>query len=173
MNWILFGFKGSGKTYYGSRLGLPFVDTDQLIEEKEELSPREIVLKKGTSYFLNIEKQVIAALSLTGTIIAVGGSTVLDEDNLLLLQKLGKLLYLRCPKTVLKKRILTPPLPSFIDPKNPEESFEKMYCTRKPKYETIPSLWIDLENKSEKEVFKALWQAINLDRSFASPHGAS
>jgi shikimate kinase len=93
-------------------------------------------------------------------VIAVGGGAVLDPENLIHLLRLGKMLYLKCPKEILKQRTH-----SFF------QDFEKMYSIRKPKYETIPSTWIETEKKSEQEVLEAIWQVINLDKSSGSPHG--
>lgn len=169
MNWILFGFKGAGKSYFAKRLGLPYIDTDNLIEKKEQMSVRDLVLQKGEDYFRQVEKEIVVSLNVTKTIIAVGGRTVLDSENLAILQKLGTLIYLKCPKEVLKKRMLTPPLPTFLK----DTSFEKMYYERIPKYETIAAKWIELEGKTDKEIIEAIWQVINLEKSLASPHGAS
>jgi len=130
---------------------------------------RDIVLQKGENYFREIEKEIVASLSVTETVIAVGGRTVLELENLNALQKLGTLVYLKCPKELLKKRLLVPPLPTFL--KN--TTFEKMYYERKPKYETIPATWIELDGKTNQEVLEELWQVINLEKSLASPHGAS
>lgn len=173
MNWILFGFKGAGKTYFGRRLGLPFIDTDEQIERKEGMSPRNICLQKGEDYFRELEKEVISSLTLSQTVIAVGGGTVLNSQNLNHLQRLGKMLYLKCPKEVVKKRMLTPPLPSFLDPCDPEGSFEKMYTTRKNKYEKIPATVVDLAGKNEQTILEELWQAIDLDNSSPSQLGES
>src|SRR5690606_39315060 len=52
---ILVGYMGSGKTTIGKNLslltGLPFVDLDTYIEEKENLSIQEIFKTKGEIYF--------------------------------------------------------------------------------------------------------------------------
>jgi len=63
MNLILFGFKKCGKTYYGKRiakeLGLPFLDTDQRLEEiyslmtGEFLTFREIFANWAKTLFAN------------------------------------------------------------------------------------------------------------------------
>lgn len=155
LNWILFGFKGAGKTYYGSRLKLPFIDTDQLVG----MAPNEIPIEK----FRKLEKKVILSLDPTNTVISVGGGAVLDPENLAHLQKLGALIYLKCPKSILKTR----PLPNFVS------DFEEMYATRIKIYESIPATVIDLEGKTTQEVLEGLWQAINLETSSASQLGES
>ena len=124
MNWILCGFKGCGKSFFGARLSLPFLDLDRLIEERERLCVRDIVLQKGEAYFRKLEKETALSLEVEGHVIAVGGGTLLDPISQAHLRSLGPLIYLKCPKQILKKRILIPPLPTFI--KN-NDDFEKIY----------------------------------------------
>lgn len=170
MNWILFGFKSVGKTHFGRLLGakshIPFLDIDELIEKKAKLSIPGIVRKKGEQAFRKLEEEVITNLCVENHIISVGGGSVLCQNNLRHLQNLGKLIYLKGPKNLIKKRLLTPPLPSYLDPKDPEGSFEKMYCTRILKYETISSFTVHVGAKSEPEILEELWQVINSVTSF-------
>ena len=156
MNWILFGFKGVGKTYFGSRLGLPLIDTDQLIEERENRSIRELIKQKGELYFRECERQVVQTLCVANHIIAVGGGTVCDLENLKHLQALGTLIYLRRTKESVKEKLLTPPLPTFLE----NETFEKHYSTRIAKYERIPSIGIELDGKTDQAILEELWQVI-------------
>jgi len=171
LNWILFGFKGAGKTYFGrllaQRTNLSFLDTDELIEKREKMSCRHISLERGELHFRSLEKELITNLDVKDHIISLGGGSILDRENRIYLQKLGQLIYLKCPKDLLKKRMLIPPLPSFIDPSDPEGSFETMYCTRKPQYEIIPSRAIHLAKKTDQEILEELWQVINSVISFA------
>jgi len=170
LNWILCGFKSCGKTYFGKKLGLPFIDIDDLIESEQQMPIRRIVLSKGMKYFRQIVQNTICNLHIENHIIAIGGGALENEKNRIHLQKLGTFIYLNCPKKVLKKRILTPPLPTFI---NSKKTFDQIYSQRIPQYETLSSHQIQLENKTDAQVLEALWQVINLDRSFGSPLGES
>jgi len=170
-NWILFGFKGAGKTHFGKLMGAPFVDTDDLIEKKKALSIRQLVQQKGEPYFRHVEREVIAHLNVQKHIIAVGSGAVLHKQNLKNLQLLGKMIYLKCPKAILKKRMLCAPIPTYLDAQDPEGSFEKMYCTRISIYERIPSYILNLEGKTESEILEKLWQVINSATSSGSPPG--
>ncbi len=164
MNIILFGFKSCGKTTTGKllakRLGRPFIDNDEVIEKQyaekhgRHLSFRQICLEEGEEVFYSVlEKK--ALLSLTGVrdaIISVGGSCVLQEGKLKILQQLGTLIYLRIDKEPLRKRILSAPLPAFFDAQDPEGSFEKMYQERVQQYEKIPCIAIDVTGKTEEQI---------------------
>lgn len=176
-NWILFGFKRCGKTYFGLRLAQkmnrPFLDIDSLIEQKNGLPCREIALQFGDPYFRELESHTVRSLQCHNTIIALGGGTILFQNNLNHLKKLGTFIYLKCPKETLKQRLLTPPLPSYLNPDHPEDSFEKIYSTRIKQYETIPAHHIDLQAKSDTQILEELWHLTNSVTSFASQPGGN
>ena len=60
---VLIGFMGAGKTAIGKslaqKLQIPFLDTDQLIEKKVNLSIPKIFEEKGESFFRQQEKEVL------------------------------------------------------------------------------------------------------------------
>lgn len=147
-NVILCGFKSCGKTTLAKKIaektGLHYIDTDELISKNN----RKFYLEMGPEAFRDIEKKVIQALmGFQNCVIATGGGAVLDPENVILLKQLGRIFYLRVPKEELKRRLLQDTLPAFIDPNNPDESFEKMYQSRKDLYEQIADQIIDNEEQ--------------------------
>jgi shikimate kinase len=80
---VLIGFMGAGKSTVGrevaSRLGLPFVDSDSVIEERERRAVAEIFAHDGESAFRKLERRVVHDL-LTGppAVLALGGGAVED-----------------------------------------------------------------------------------------------
>lgn len=166
-NLILFGYKSSGKTFFGSLLAkeleIPFIDTDQLVEKlykkefREECNCRQISIKMGESGFRMLEKRVIDDLSeVTNTIIALGGGAVLNSENCLKLEKLGKLVYLEADKETIKHRIFSDEIPSFLDPTDPEKSFEIMYEQRRPIYEKVSLFKIKIHGKTDQQILGEL-----------------
>jgi 3-dehydroquinate synthase/shikimate kinase/3-dehydroquinate synthase len=75
---VLVGFMGAGKTTVGhllsEKLGLPFVDSDLVIEQRERRSVRDIFDSDGEPAFRQIEHRVVAEL-LDGpdAVLALGG----------------------------------------------------------------------------------------------------
>jgi shikimate kinase len=75
---VLVGFMGAGKTTVGrllaARLGLPFTDSDQVIEQRAGRPVRQIFAEDGEPAFRALEHQVIAEL-LDGPalVLALGG----------------------------------------------------------------------------------------------------
>ena len=75
---VLVGFMGAGKTTVGhllsARLGVPFVDSDLVIEQRSGRPVRQIFAEDGEPAFRALEHEVIAGL-LDGpdAVLAVGG----------------------------------------------------------------------------------------------------
>lgn len=101
-NIVLTGMPGSGKTTVGKRLaedmGRPYLDVDELIEEKTGEKPGQIILSQGEAVFRDVETEVIRELSTTnGNIIATGGGAILRKENIDLLRMNGKIHFLDRP----------------------------------------------------------------------------
>jgi shikimate kinase len=75
---VLVGFMGAGKTTVGhllsERLGLPFVDSDLVIEQRAGRSVRQIFAEDGEPAFRELERQIVADL-IDGpeAVLALGG----------------------------------------------------------------------------------------------------
>lgn len=166
MNYILFGFKSCGKSFYGKKLakhlGWEFVDTDKVIEllyksiYLEKLNCSEIYKKLGSQGFRELEKKAIFSLKdKMSAVISVGGGGLLDPENVTFLLSLGRLFYLKVDKRTLKERIFSfHELPAFLDPLDPLTSFETIYKDRMSVYEKIPATCLDLDDKTEEEVIE-------------------
>ena len=85
-NLVLTGMAGVGKTTIGKilsdKLDMPFVDTDEVIEDRENMSIPEIFDSKGEEYFREVESEVIKeVLSKHRQVVSLGGGAILREDN--------------------------------------------------------------------------------------------
>ena len=84
---ILLGYMGCGKSTIANNLskniGIPFVDLDKKIEEKENLSINAIFEKHGEIYFRKVEHDVFVELlnSPQQLIIGLGGGTPCYANN--------------------------------------------------------------------------------------------
>ena len=108
-NIALTGFMAVGKTVVGRklarRLKWDFVDLDRAIEEAEGMKVKEIFEKKGEPFFRELEKRKLSeVLCGNGQIIATGGGTVVDEENLRLLLEKSLLICLTAPPEKLVRR---------------------------------------------------------------------
>lgn len=101
-NIVLIGMPDSGKSTVGALLakktGRTLYDTDVLTATREGKTVREIFLQDGEKAFRTAEDKTVRDLSgKTGCIIATGGGTVLNAENVRLLKKNGKLFFLDRP----------------------------------------------------------------------------
>ena len=171
-NLILFGYKSSGKTYFGKllsqELGCGFVDTDQLVEDFYEkkfckrLNCRQISIQIGEEGFRQLERYVIDSLEgVTNTVIAVGGGVVLNPVNCDSLSRNGKFVYLEVEKKIIKERIFREGVPSFLDSHNLERSFEAMHEKRKPIYENMGLFKVSVRGKTDRQVLDELQKIVS------------
>ena len=104
---VLTGMPGSGKTTVGKllaeQLGRRFYDSDDEITSRTGRTPNEIIRADGEAAFRDVERDVIAALSLEpGCVIATGGGAILREENIRHLRANGRIFFLdRKPEDIL------------------------------------------------------------------------
>ena len=98
-NLILIGFMGTGKTSLGkllaNKLGRGFVDLDQKIERDAGMTIPKIFELHGEKYFRELEKKAVREVSeRKNLVIATGGGTVKDAENVRLLKNSGVIICL-------------------------------------------------------------------------------
>jgi shikimate kinase len=108
-NIVLIGMPGAGKSTIGvllaKALGMSFVDTDLLIQEKEGRLLQDIIEQDGVEKFLGIEETVILQLANANCVIATGGSVIYRNDAVRSLKKNGRLLYLKLRYDEIEQRL--------------------------------------------------------------------
>lgn len=110
MNVVLIGFRAAGKTTVGRRLSTllqrAFVDSDEMIEQRQKMAIEEIVRRHGWDRFRTIEREVISELSnYDHLIISAGGGVPVDPENVKGLKKKGLLIWLKADVEVLLERM--------------------------------------------------------------------
>lgn len=107
---ILIGYRCTGKTVIGrqlaARLGLPFIDTDALVEANAGQTIREMIAAKGWDVFRENEREAIQGLAALGKcVIATGGGAVLDERTAAFLKNEGVLIWLKAGEETIYQRL--------------------------------------------------------------------
>jgi len=156
-NIVLVGFMGTGKTEVGvllaKKLNMNFIDTDELIEEREKDRIVRIFQVKGEEYFRNVEEKVIEEVSnLKNCVIAVGGGAIIREKNYLNLKKNGILICLTAtPEEIYKRTLPKKDRPLLLKSKNVIETIKELLEMRKPYYDRV-NYKIDTTKKTIEEV---------------------
>jgi shikimate kinase len=97
---FLAGFMGSGKSTIGpilaNSLGYTYVDIDRYIEEKAQKRIVDIFSSEGEQAFRTIEQNTLKEVTdLTHCVVALGGGTIANEENLQMVSQNGILIYLK------------------------------------------------------------------------------
>ena len=99
-NIVLIGMPSAGKTTVGAalarRLGRRFIDTDAETARRVGMAVPDFIRTRGIDAFREAEAQTVRAVAPEcGAVIAVGGGTILREENVTALRHNGRLLWLR------------------------------------------------------------------------------
>ena len=100
MRLFLVGYMGCGKSSIGRRLarrlGVEFVDTDALVERAEQAEIADIVRYEGEQYFRECERRALeSACGVEDAVISTGGGLPVWRDNIDVLHRCGKSVYIR------------------------------------------------------------------------------
>lgn len=158
MNVILCGMMGAGKTTIGIKIaeltGRRWYDTDGLITDKHgKIS--DIFEYYGEAHFRKLETEIVRELSnMDGLVISTGGGLVLLKENNVLLQRNGKIVFLRASLETLSKRLKvdgTRPLLQ-TSTESLRERLDKLMQERTPVYEHVADYIVDVDNKTPEEI---------------------
>jgi shikimate kinase len=157
---VLVGFMGAGKTTVGQlladRLGVPFLDTDQVIEQRAECAVPEIFRTQGEPAFREMERSVIADL-LTGpdAVLSVGGGAAEHPRTQLLLRE-ASVVYLRVGYDEALARVGGDEgRPMLARPGLPE-----LYARRLAVYESVASVKVDTNGRTPADVAAEVAQRV-------------
>ena len=146
-NIVLIGMMGCGKTTCGQllaqALGRDFVDTDALIEAREDRSIPDIFAQDGEDFFRSLERDVAAELSAqTDLVIACGGGLPTVEDAIKPLSDTGFVVFLERSPAEIFRHVSMAGRPLGQDG---EAAFLARYAQREPVYRR----WADLTVTSQ------------------------
>lgn len=157
MNIVLIGFRCAGKTTIGQavakRLGMKFVDADEMIEKKHRMTIKDIFDKKGETVFRLWESDMIAEVSkLDGHVIATGGGVVLRYKNIRNLKRNSVFVLLEIAPDAAFERIKRdaqsrsrrPPL----TPKDPFTEVQEQHRFRQPLYRSVADVVVETTERS-------------------------
>jgi len=165
---------GCGKSSVGRRIALMtghrFVDTDELIVQREGRSITDIFASDGEGTFRAIEQAVIEDLiGVAGIVLATGGGAVLQEVNRAALHKIGVFVWLHADPDVLFERASRSNRRPLLQTENPRATFDALLASRIPIYETAADFQVDSTGLSHDETAKRIVDGVARFHAFAKP----
>ena len=160
---VLVGAPGAGKSTVGRRLarrwGVPFHDSDQLVEAEAGKSVADIFVDEGEAVFRTREREAIAqSLEQHDGVLALGGGAVLDPSTRARLVD-ARCVWLRVGIGEAAKRVgLNTSRPLLLG--NVRGTLITLLDERTPLYEEVATWTVDTDGRSVDEVVDAVVQAV-------------
>jgi shikimate kinase len=138
-SFFLIGLPGSGKSTVGRQLarrnGLPFFDSDQVIELRLGCSIREFFELEGEDRFRDIEADVLNELTAKAPcVVSTGGGSVLRPENRERLHQRGSVVYLRSTPEEVFRRLRHDRNRPLLQVADPLQRLRDLYSVRDPLY---------------------------------------
>lgn len=151
---ILIGMPGAGKSTIGlllaKALAKDFVDTDLLIQLREEKTLQDIVDTQGYLRLRAIEEDVLLNAYYPNHIIATGGSAVYSAKAMEHLHNFGQVIFLDVPLTELYRRIKNFETRGLA--RQPGQSLDELFSERRALYEKYADISVNCYGKSPEQI---------------------
>lgn len=137
---VFVGMPGCGKSAIGKRLaerlGIPFHDSDAMIEKDQGCKITSIFEEKGEDYFRQLEKNTINKLvSGEVCIVSPGGGAFIDLDTRKLIQDKSLSIWLNASYDILLERVKSKNTRPLLERGDKAEILRELFDTRLPIYE--------------------------------------
>lgn len=151
---VLIGMPGCGKSTLGvilaKELGLDFVDTDIVIQQRTGELLQTTLEARGVTALLDEEENAILSLDFTKPrVISTGGSAPLREKSMEYLKANGICVYIYLPCEEIEKRINNRDTRGIAAGK--DETLADIYNYRTPFYEKYADISIDCSGDGVEE----------------------
>jgi shikimate kinase len=154
---VLIGPMGAGKTTVGEevarRLNCSFADTDQIIETDQGKSISEIFIEDGEPHFRLVEESIVidALLAESGVLSLGGGAVANDATQNALADCSAKKIFLDISLSAVSPRVgFDSARPLLMV--NPRQKWAELMSARRPIYESLADLKIDVSEKTVDEI---------------------
>ena len=161
-NLVFIGMPAVGKSTVGvviaKKLGLGFLDTDLLIQEKEGRLLKDIIKAEGLDGFLEIENKVNQGVETENHVISPGGSVVYCEGAMEHLKEIGLIIYLKVSCETIMDRIKDPKKRGVVLRKN--QTLEDLYNERSILFEKYADIVVDEDGCTIDETIERVSKAL-------------
>ena len=165
MNIILSGFMGSGKStlakLLAEKLDMYYLDLDEFIEKKCGMNVTEIFQTKGEGEFRRLEEEAAKEVgTYDNYVIATGGGTILNSNNVKSLKANGKIVFLDVTVDTVIRRLANDDTRPLLQTSDKENAVSVMLEGRLPIYQAAADITFDANsddtNKKVADLIKKL-----------------
>lgn len=169
MGLVLIGFMGTGKSTIALQLsqimGLPVVEMDRQIVQREQLEISEIFATYGESYFRDLETALLRELQMNNrVIISCGGGTPLRECNVIEMKKNGPVFLLTASPKTIWERVKENKERPLLNGNMSIEYIEKLMMDRKDKYLAAADYVIETDGKQPEQICRDIMKIIKEEK---------
>jgi len=154
---VLIGAPGSGKSTVGAALAkvlaLDFIDTDQLIEEREGKAITDIFVVDGEPHFRDVELETLKqVLTLNDVVISLGGGApISDQAQQLINSSESTVVFLDVSLATAAPRVgFNRDRPLLLG--NPRAQWQALSDKRRPIYEALADVSIKVDDMSVEAI---------------------
>ena len=156
-NIFLIGPMGAGKSTIGRQLaqmlGMDFVDSDAVIEERAGADIDWIFDVEGEEGFRKREARIINELTQgQGIVLSTGGGSILSKENRNVLSARGIVIYLETTVDKQFERTQRDKKRPLLQTENPRQTLEELAKIRNPRYEEMADIVLQTDEQSAKVV---------------------
>jgi shikimate kinase len=162
---VLVGMMGAGKSTVGAALskatGWPYIDNDEVVEKMTGLPTRDLLRERGEAAMRSAESAAAQqVLTMPAPLIAgAAAGIVLDPSISAQLHDGAFVVFLRADIDTLAARVEGTYRPWLGD--DPEATMRKLYEGRKPLYEKLADLVVDVDRTTPDDVANRILEALN------------
>ena len=165
---FLIGPMGAGKSTSGRllarTLGLTFVDSDKVIEERTGASIPLIFELEGEAGFRGRERAIIDELTQSnGLVLATGGGAILAAENREALRERGKVVYLHASVDHQMERTAHDRNRPLLQTPDRRGKLEELMRIREPLYRQTAHLVVETDGLSPRTVVQRIIRGLRLD----------
>lgn len=171
----LVGMPGAGKSTVGKllarRLGVAFVDSDHVLEQRLGCPIRTYFEQQGEERFRDMEQEVIAELARDGVtgVLATGGGVVLREANRRYLREHAHVIYLRSSPDQVFQRVRHDRKRPLLQVDDPLARLKALHAQRDPLYREAAHMTIDTGRPSLQTLVNMIVMQLELAGQVPQP----
>jgi shikimate kinase len=120
------------------RMGLSFVDSDHIIEQRLGCTIREYFEREGEHAFRDMEQATLDELTQRrGLVLSTGGGSALREANRQMLRSRGWVVYLKSSPATIYRRLKHDQTRPLLQVDDPLKKLKDLYRQRDPLYREV------------------------------------